>query len=258
MSTAISHSWFMTQRQLRALSRQPWYIGINLVQPVVWLLIFGQLFKAITRIPGFGAESYITFLTPAVVIMTALFAGGWAGMGFIEDLDRGVMNRFLVSPTRRSAILSGRMGFQAFLTTVQSLLIVGLGLAVGARFAGGAAGVAVLVACGVLISASFAALSTALALMLRRAESVIAAVQFVAMPLVFMSSGFMAANLAPEWIQAGARYNPVNWAVVASREALSAGVDWGTVATRSAYLLAFTLICAVAAVAAFRSYQRSV
>lgn len=256
--TTVAHSWFMTQRQLRALSRQPWYIAINLVQPVIWLLIFGQLFKRIIEIPGFTATSYITFLTPAVVVMTALFAGGWAGMGFIEDLDRGVMNRFLVSPTRRGAILAGRMGFQAVLTTVQSLLIVLLGLAVGARFAGGIAGVAVLVVSGVLISASFAALSTALALMLRRAESVIAAVQFVAMPLVFLSSGFMAANLAPTWIQAAAAYNPVNWAVVASRTALAENVDWGLVAGRGAYLLVFTVVCGMAAVRAFRSYQRSV
>ncbi|HEX8859263.1 MAG TPA: ABC transporter permease, partial [Actinomycetes bacterium] len=65
-------------------------ISISLVQPVIWLLLFGQLFKRVVEIPGFAAGSYITFLTPGVVVMTAVFSGGWAGMGVISDIDRGV------------------------------------------------------------------------------------------------------------------------------------------------------------------------
>ncbi len=66
MTTAVAHSWYMTVRHLRFLSRQPWLISISLVQPVIWLLLFGQLFKRIVEIPGFTGTNYITFLTPGV------------------------------------------------------------------------------------------------------------------------------------------------------------------------------------------------
>jgi len=80
----------------------------------------------------------------------------------------------------------------------------------------------------------------------------------VLLPLTFLSSGFMQQSLAPGWIQDVARYNPVNWAVQAGREALGASVDWGLVLPRAGWLLAFALACAWLATRAFRTYQRAV
>ena len=54
----------MTVRHLMALWRQPWWIAVSLVQPVIWLLLFGALFKTVTDIPGFGSDNYIQFLAP--------------------------------------------------------------------------------------------------------------------------------------------------------------------------------------------------
>ena len=102
--TFFIHSMFMAQRHLRNLSRQPWWIVISLVQPILWLLLYGQLFKRVVELPGFNASSYISFVTPGVVIMSALFAGGWNGMGVIMDMNQGVMDRLLVSPVNRAAM----------------------------------------------------------------------------------------------------------------------------------------------------------
>jgi ABC-2 type transport system permease protein len=258
MTTAVAHSWHMTVRHLRFLSRQPWLISISLVQPVIWLLLFGQLFKRIVEIPGFTGGNYITFLTPGVVVMTALFSGGWAGMGVISDLDRGVTDRFLVSPVRRGALTSGMLAYQALVSVAQSVIIIALGLAAGARFANGAAGVIVLIVAAMLVNLAFAWLSIALGLVLRKEESVIAAVQFVALPLTFLGAGFMAESLMPPWIRAIAHYNPFNWAVEAGRRAMEANPDWGFVAARGGWLLAVALAGALLATLAFRSYQRSV
>jgi ABC-2 type transport system permease protein len=111
MSATLTHSWFMTwcmsARHLRNLARQPWWIAITLVQPVIWLLLFGAVFKATADIPGFVADSHVDFLTPGIVVMTAAFAGGWAGMGVIEDLNRGVIDRFLIAC---STLLGGSLG----------------------------------------------------------------------------------------------------------------------------------------------------
>ena len=104
----------------------------------------------------------------------------------------------------------------------------------------------------------FGSLSNGLALVLRREESVIAASNFVLLPLTFLSSAFLQQNLAPHWIQVVAAYNPVNWAIQAGRAALGANVDWTMVLSRLGYLLAFTVVCAWVSTRAFRSYQRSV
>ena len=256
--TAIAQSWHMTTRHLRFLSRQPWLISISLVQPIIWLLLFGQLFKRVVEIPGFAASSYITFLAPGVVVMTAVFAGGWAGMGVMNDIERGVTDRFLVSPVRRGAITGGLLIYQGLLSIGQSAIIVALGLAAGARFPGGVVGVLLLILMAMLVNLSFASLSISLGLILRKEESVIAVIQFVALPLTFLGGGFMDPRLMPGWIQAVAHYNPFNWAVVAGRRALEANPDWGFVLARGGWLLALALVCWLLATMAFRSYQRSV
>ena len=109
MTHVITDTLFMTQRHFRNLLRQPAWILISLVQPVVWLLLYGALFRKIVEIPGFGAGSYIDFLTPGIVVMTCLFSAGWSGMDLIEDIDRGVIDRFLVSPASRSSLIAGRL-----------------------------------------------------------------------------------------------------------------------------------------------------
>lgn len=253
----ITHSLLMAQRLLRNLSRQPWWIVISLVQPIIWLLLYGQLFKRVVELPGFSANSYISFVTPGVVIMSALFAGGWNGMGMIMELNLGVMDRLLVSPMNRAAIITGRIISMAVVSIVQSLILIGLGFLTGARFAGGILGVIVLLLCGMLLAAPFAALSNALALAIRKQESVIGASNFILMPLTFLSPVFMASAVMPDWIRSVSRYNPVNWSVEAARAALNGNTDWSFVLVRIAGLLIFAIFCAALATRAFRAYQRS-
>ena len=258
MTTAVAHSWYMTLRHLRALIRQPWWIAITLVQPIIWLLIFSQLFRSVVEIPGFASSTYITFLTPGIVVMTALFSNGWSGMGVIDDINRGVMDRFLVTLVRRGSVISGRLVQSAIVTTIQSLIIIALGLAGGAEFPSGAVGIIALLVAGSLLGVAFGALSNAFALLLRKEESLIAASNFILLPLTFISTAFMPQNLVPDWIGDIARFNPVNWAIVTGREALQANADWASVLAHLGYLAAFALVCGWLATRAFRSYQRSV
>lgn len=258
MSQTLSHSWCMTRRHLLALWRQPWYIAITLAQPVIWLVLFGGLFRRVVEIPGFSAPSYLVFLVPGIIVMSSLFSNGWSGMGIIEDLDRGVVDRLLVSPVRRSALLTGRLIMQAVTVAIQSAIIVGIAVVMGARFDGGPAGLAVLLGVSVVLGVSIASLSHALALTIRREESVIAASQFVVLPTTFASSAFMASDLAPDWIRRVAAVNPVNWATEAGRWAVSVDPDWAAIGVRSAGLAAVALLASVLATRAFRSYQASV
>jgi ABC-2 type transport system permease protein len=255
--TALAHTRQFTIRHLRELARQPWWIAISLAQPLVYLLLFSAAFRSVADIPGFESGSYVDFFAPGVVVVTALFSGGWAGMGIINDLDRGILDRFLVSPVSRGALIAGRLVQQTIVTVIQSLIVVGLGIAIGASFPGGPGGVALLIVAAVLLGTAFGALSIGLALLLRREESVIGAVQMLLLPLTFLSTVWMQRELLPGWIADIARFNPLDWATTAGREAVSADVAWGSVLSRGGYLLVFTLACAWLATRAFRAYQRS-
>lgn len=241
----------LTLRALLALWRQPWFVAITLVQPMIWLLLFGALFKKVVEIPGFHGGSYLHFLTPGVVVMSALFAAGWNGMGLIEAIDRGIMDRFLVTPVWRGALVGASCVHAAVVIFIQTVVILGVAFAAGTSFA--TTTVVVMLVLPLLLGGAVAALSNAMALVTRQEESLIGAVQFVVLPASFLSSGMMASNLLPGWIQDIARFNPVNWTVTAVRSS-----DWALIGEHAGLLLALTLVCAWVATRAFRVYQRAV
>lgn len=244
-------------RELLVLWRQPWWIVVTLVQPIVWLLLFGSLFESVTEIPGFTGD-FRDYLAPGVVVMTAFFTSGWSGMGTINDLDRGITNRLLVTPVGRVSILAGRISQAVVIVLIQSLLVVGLSLAIGASFPGGAGGVLVLLAVSVVLAAAVAAFSNGLALHARKEETVIGVLSFIQLPLSFLSTAFMQEDLVPGWIATASDLNPFNWAVEAGRQSALGVADTGEVLLLCGLLLAFCVACWWFAVSAFRSYAKSV
>jgi ABC-2 type transport system permease protein len=254
--TALRQTWQVFLRGVRVLRRQPAYLGMTLFQPIIWLLLFGALFKAVTKIPGFHG-SYINFLTPGVVVMLAVFSAGWVGMGLIEDINGGVMDRMLSSPVWRGALNLGTVAYGAFTIAIQTAMIVVLALVLGADFKGGVGGVVLLVVVASLLGAAFASLSNGVAVLARQRETLIGAVTFVQLPLTFLSSGLMQGSLLPSWMRTVARFNPVNWAVEAGRSAAMEKIDWGLVGSRVGLLAALAVVCGVFATRAFGRYQRS-
>jgi ABC-2 type transport system permease protein len=253
------HSGLLTVRAVRTLLRQPAFAAITLVQPVLWLLLFGQLFRNVVHIPGFSSASgsYLEFITPGVVVMTALFSSGWAGTVFIEDMDRGVMDRLLASPVRRGAMIVGTLAYQSLTTVVQTLIVFGIAYLSGARFDGGAVGVLVTLLAACLISVVIASFSNAIALLVRQQEALIGISQFIVLPLQFLSSAIMDTRVAPVWVRDVARYNPVDWACTAARSALSADPHWAAILPRLGLLALLAIAMAELATRAFRTYQRS-
>jgi ABC-2 type transport system permease protein len=258
MKELVSHSLTMTDRDIRRLVRQPWWIAVSLIQPVVWLLLFGPLFKNIANIPGFKAPSYIQFLTPGVVIMTAFFSGGWNGMATIDDVNRGVVDRLLVSPLHRSAFFVGHVLQTSVTIIIQVTIIVLLAFALGARYSHGVLGVLVMFVAAILLGAALNALSNGMALIFRREETLIATLNLFMLPLTFLSTAFMQKNMIPHWIQVAARYNPLNWAVVGARAARTPGTDWNSVGTHLGLLVVLLVVCMAFAMSTVRIYQRSI
>ena len=105
-TTLLTDTWYLTGRKLHALVRQPWVLAFSVIQPAIWLFLFGELFHKVIDIPGFGYQgSYLAYLVPGVVAMNAMSGNMWAGMSMIEEIERGTLNRLLVTPASRLAIV---------------------------------------------------------------------------------------------------------------------------------------------------------
>ncbi|MGW1195553.1 ABC transporter permease [Streptomyces sp. NPDC002536] len=258
MTETLRQTWYMTGRQLTPMLRQPAFLLITLVQPVIWLFLFGALFRKVVELPGFGGGNYLDYLVPGVVAMSALSGAMWAGMGTLEEIERGTLNRFLTTPVSRSALMNANVVQQGVSTTVQSVLIVLLGKAGGATYPGGVGGLAVLVVASVLLGTCVGAASNALGMLVRQRESIIGINTFLLLPMTFLSSAFMKPALMPSWMRHIADFNPLDWTLVAGRSAMSADPDWGLVLGRGGALLLAATIAVWLSTRTFRAYQRSV
>ena len=257
MIQMLRQTGWMIVRQLRNLMREPIWIIVMIVQPLVWLLLYGQLFSRVGVLRG-GATTYIEFLAPGIICMNAFFGGSWSGMAMINDLDRHVVDRFLAAPASRFAIVLSQVVRAGITAVVQALILVLVGLALGVRIHGGALGWFVVFVTAALLAMTFAGLSHGIALLVRQPASMIAAANFVALPLMFLSAILIPATQMPDWIAGVSRFNPVNWGVHAARNAILTGGNWGA---SGIYLLSlFAAACATSlfATMCFRSYQRSI
>jgi ABC-2 type transport system permease protein len=254
--TALVQSLYLFARLMRNLARQPIWIALILIQPMFWLLLYSQLFRRITDLPGFGTTSYVDYLTPGIAVMTAFFSGTWAGMGTIEDLDRGVIERFLATPARRSAIVYARVLQSAVVASIQALIILVVGLFLGATN-GGALGWIVILLAAFLVAAGFSGISNGIALLTRQEATMIAVANFIGLPLLFFSSILIARNLIPAWMRSLSLANPVEWAVRAARGQVLPGTEWGKIGLYLLLLACFAALTGAFATRCFRAYQRT-
>lgn len=255
--TIARDTWWMVVRQARNLMREPIWIALLLIQPMIWLLLYGQLFSRVPALRG-SASTYIEFLLPGIVVMNAFFGGTWAGMSMITDLDRNVVSRFLATPASRLSIVLSQVVRAGLTAMVQALIILLVGLALGVRVHGGAAGWLVVLVIGALVAMVFAGISHGIALLVRREATMIAAANFVGLPLMFLSSILIQQRVMPGWMQSVARFNPVNWGVHAARDAVVTGGQWGQIGVNVLLLLAATAVTSAFATWTFRAYQRSI
>lgn len=241
-------------RDLRATLRMPVFVVLAIVQPVIWLLLFGHLFGVVARLPGFEGRSYTQFLAPGLAIMSALFSAAFSGMGLIRDMERGVLDRLLATPVRRAAIVGGRVLHAGATVMVQAAAILVVAALLGVRPDGGPLGILVVLAAAGTLGAAVGAGSNGLALLTGRQEILLAVTNLTVLPLTFLSTMIMTRELMPGWIRVAANLNPVDWAVTAARAGFQGG-GGGAAAVRFGLLAGFALGCWALAALAFRRYR---
>jgi ABC-2 type transport system permease protein len=257
MTLAVTHTSAIATRHVRTFIRQPWWIAISLMQPLIYLLLFGQLFRTVGDLPAFHG-SYLDFLLPGVVAMSALSSGGWAGMTSIDDIGGGIMSRMLVTPASRSAIIVGHLAQGALILILQTLILVGVGVLIGARFDGGLAGIGIMLVASLLLGSATGALSHGIGLLARTRETLIAVSQGIILPMTFLSTTFMVPQLMPDWMATVAGFNPLTWAADASRSALDGTGDATYIGLRLGWLAIFLFVSVILALRAFANYRRSI
>jgi ABC-2 type transport system permease protein len=223
----------LTMRSLRAIARDPRMIIFSLLQPLVMLVLFSQIFSSIAHTPGFPAGvNYIDYLMPAILVNTALGSAVQSGVGLVTDMKNGVLARFRSLPIRMGSVLVARSLSDVVRTGIQLIMMLIFATVLfGFSPAGGILGVAAAWALGLVVGWGLGWIFIAAGAWLRNAE-VMQMVGFLLMfPLMFASSAYVPISGLPGWLQAVAHVNPMTYAVNASRNlALAMPVGTGVLA----------------------------
>jgi ABC transporter DrrB family efflux protein len=206
---AITDGLLVARRNLVTLTRVPTVFIFELVQPVMFVLLFRFIYANQFRFLPEGLD-YVQFLMPGIFVQNAIFGATTTAVGLAEDLKTGIIDRFRSLPMARSAVLAGRTTSDLAKNLVLVLLVIVIGYGVGFRFQNGffsAVGVVLLVlAVGFAWSWVFACLGLAL----KQVEAVQAASFTLIFPVVFVSSAFAPVDGMVSWLQPIARANPVS------------------------------------------------
>lgn len=220
--------------ELQKLSHDRTELFTRAVQPVLWLLIFGETFNRIHAIPT-GNKPYLDFLAPGIIAQSGLFVAIFYGIQIIWERDAGVLTKLLVTPTPRSALILGKSfsaGIRAFAQVVVVLVlsaILGVGLTTNPLRILGAFTIVM------LGSAFFSCLSMTIAGVVLKRDRLMGIGQMITMPLFFASNALYPVAVMPAWLRTLSRVNPLSYEVDALRGLLIGtpahlGLDFGIVA----------------------------
>jgi ABC-2 type transport system permease protein len=228
-STAAATTWrgsgfatqvlVLTQRSLRAVVSDPRMVIFSVLQPLIMLTLFSQIFSSIANTPGFPqGVAYIDFLMPAILVNTAMQSALQAGVGLVTDMKNGVLARFRSLPIRLSSVLIARSLSDLVRNGIQLLVMIAFAVTIfGFDPAGGVLGVVGALALALIVGWGLGWVFLAIAAWLRNAE-LMQTVGFLAIfPLMFASSAYVPITGLPGWLQAIANVNPLTHAVDAAR-----------------------------------------
>jgi ABC-2 type transport system permease protein len=227
--TLIHDTKYLFIRSMKKLIRNPILVFFSLFQPIIFLLLFTQLFSRFASIPDFPAESYLAFATPGILLQNAFSSALQSGTSIVEDLESGYLQKMLVTPISRSAILLGRLVSDAFRVTVQSLIILGLAYLMGASAVTGITGILLILVTIAFFGLAWSGISLAIGMRTKSAESVFGIGGFLTFPLLFMSTALTPLSFMPTWIQNVSKINPISYTVDAVRVLMLNGYDWNII-----------------------------
>ena len=220
--TFLRESSIVFRRQIRMNLRNPAWVLIGILQPVLYLLLFGPLLEPLVDSFDTGTANAYTFLVPGLLVQLGMFGAFFAGFALIGEWREGVIEAERVTPASRSALLAGRLARDVLQLLVQALILVGLGLAMGLR--GSAAGIALGIVITLLIGGACAAASNALALTTKSEDVMAPVINIVMMPVLLLSGILLPMTLGPAWLERASDLMPFRYVVDAVRDGFAGDV----------------------------------
>ncbi len=198
--------------ELRKLFRDPTELFTRAVQPVLWLVIFGQVFSRVRGIPT-GDVPYLAFMTPGILAQSVLFSAIFYGIAVIWERDLGIVHKLLVSPSYRGALVLGKALSAGLRGLVQAVIIYGLAFIMGIQVRIEPVAIGGVLFAVLLGSAIFSTFSLIIACLVKTRERFMGIGQVLTMPLFFASNAIYPVALMPAWLRVVARVNPLTYLV---------------------------------------------
>ncbi len=218
----LSDTLTIADSEVRKVIHDPFELATRAIQPVLWLVVFGEVL-AQTRAISTGSLPYLDFLTPGVLAQSALFIAIFYGIAVIWERDLGVVQKMLVSPAPRAALVLGKALAGGLKGLAQAIIVYVVAALIGVHIR--LDPLAMLAVGGIVVlgSALFASFSMIVACIVRTRERFMGIGQVMTMPLFFASSAIYPVSAMPNWLQAVALVNPLTYMVDAIRGLMVVG-----------------------------------
>jgi len=205
----------LTLRCIRASLRNPIFLFMGVITPVIYLAFFTPLLSALAANGSLGVDNVLTLFIPGMLPIIAFSTGIFTGFGMIDDVRSGVLERFRVSPAKRFSILSGPVLFDVCSVFFQSLLFIIIALPFG--FRANPLGLLILFVLLALLTIVTSSFGNAMAVILKSEDRYGPVVHGINLPVLLLSGTLLPMTLAPSWLKIIAHFNPVYYVVEASR-----------------------------------------
>jgi len=202
----------VAEADIRKLIHDPIELLTRMIQPVLWLVVFGPVFSRTRAIPT-GGLPYLDFLAPGILAQSVLFGAIFYGISLIWERDLGILQKYLVSPAPRSALVGGRALSSTARSLVQTVLVYLVAFLLGVNLRLEPWAVAGVLFAVMLGSAVFSTFSLIAACIVKSRERFMGIGQVLTMPLFFASNAIYPLSLMPAWLRALARFNPLTYQV---------------------------------------------
>jgi ABC-2 type transport system permease protein len=231
----FSKSYVMAEMETRKLLHDPTELVTRAFQPILWLGIFGEALSKVRAIPTQGV-SYLQFITPGVLTQSVTFIAIFYGLSIIWERDLGLLQKFLVTPISRLALVWGKMASAAVRGLSQAIIVFVFAFVLNIQLhltLFSILGVVVLIILG---ASFFTGLSMAIASLVKTRERFMGIGQVITLPLFFASNAIYPIDIMPDWLQVVARVNPLSYMVQGLRTLLLTGdisqlpLDFGVLA----------------------------
>ncbi len=203
--------------ELRKIKHDRTELYTRAVQPALWLLIYGEVFTRVHAIPTPPGISYLAYLAPGIMAQSALFIAIFYGIQIIWERDAGVLTKLMVTPTPRSALITGKAFASGVRSVIQGVVVLIIAALLGVSFTDNPFKIIAALIVLMVGSAFFSCLSMTLAGLVAQRDRLMGIGQAITMPLFFSSSALYPAKIMPGWLQVISKVNPLSYEVEALR-----------------------------------------